>query len=57
MSKVKVYLKNGVIFDGKYYDDEWEEIYDSWLYKKELLTLANGEFLMSEVIGLSWGTK
>lgn len=57
MSDLKVYLKNGIIFDGIYYEEDYEEIYDSWFYKKEFLTIANGEFLMSEVIGLSWGLE
>lgn len=51
---VKLYLKQGSIFIGKYEVDEYDDIYDSWKDQRKFITFANGEFLVSEVAGIEW---
>lgn len=54
--EIKVYLKQGGVFVGKYRKDEYEDIYDSWTnqYKFKFMRFENGEFLISEIIGIEW---
>lgn len=51
---IKVYLKQGSIFIGKYESVEYDDIYDSWKEQKKFIAFANGEFLVSEVAGIEW---
>lgn len=64
LESIKVYLKNGLIFEGKYYPDDYEAIYNVWRgaynytsfnSEKRYLTFTNGEILLSEVAGIEWG--
>lgn len=51
---VKVYLKQGSVFIGKYEPDDYDDIYNSWIEQRKFITFANGEFLTSEVAGIEW---
>jgi hypothetical protein len=51
---VRLYLKQGSIFIGKYEAEEYDAIYDSWKDQKSFITFANGVFLVSEVAGIEW---
>ena len=54
LHSVNVYLKQGSIFIGRYEIDEYDDIYDSWKEQRKFVTFANGEFLSSEIAGISW---
>jgi hypothetical protein len=52
--EITVYLKNGNIFVGKYDQEEYDDIYDSWNDQRKFLTFSNGQFLVSEIAGIEW---
>lgn len=51
---LKVYLKSGLIFDGRYKEEDYEDIYSSWIEKRIHITFSNGEFLTTEISGIEW---
>ena len=49
-----IYLKSGVILKGRYFEDDYEDIYYAWSEGEELLTFNNAEVKISEISAIRW---
>jgi len=51
---LKIYLKSGNIFYGKYDENEYDDVYDAWFNKSGMITFNNGEVITGDIEAIEW---
>jgi hypothetical protein len=54
LNTAKVYMKNNSVIKVKYEDDEWQDIYDNFLYNKPLLVFNNATIKTENINAIVW---